>query len=116
MTTPLTTLGAAYRYVATTKRVIDGDTYELRVDLGFKVYVEIPIRLYGWSCPELSTAAGQAAALAAHALLDGKALVIESYKSQQTFARWLATVWVNGESVGELLERQGVAHRGSKVG
>lgn len=105
-------LGPAYRYRATLVRVIDGDTYELRVDLGFKVYAEIPIRLYGWNCPETNTVEGHLAATVVSTILGkGLPIVIESYRGHQTFARWLATVWVGGENLGEILERNGVATR-----
>lgn len=46
--------GPAYRYAADVLRVIDGDTLEVRVDLGFSVYVAERIRLRGVNAPELN--------------------------------------------------------------
>jgi endonuclease YncB( thermonuclease family) len=43
-------------------RVIDGDTFKCRVDLGWKVSIETDVRLANINAPELDTAAGMAAA------------------------------------------------------
>jgi micrococcal nuclease len=42
-------------YGATVLRVVDGDTLDLRVDLGFKIHYEIRVRLYGVNTPESRT-------------------------------------------------------------
>ena len=44
-----------YEYNATCLRVIDGDTLEARVDLGFYVWVERTLRLRGVNTPEIRT-------------------------------------------------------------
>lgn len=41
----------------------------------------------------------------------GKPLILESHKGQQTFARWLAVVYIDGVDVGGLLAAQGLATR-----
>lgn len=41
-----------YVYRAKVRRVVDGDTLDLAVDLGFKVHVHIRVRLYGINTPE----------------------------------------------------------------
>ena len=51
----------AYRYRAALLRVIDGDTLELDVDLGFSCHYRATVRLRGLNCPEIGTEAGQAA-------------------------------------------------------
>lgn len=103
------TIEPIYKYRAILYRVIDGDTYELSIDLGFKVFATLPVRLYGWNCPEHNAPGGAEATAAATAILTGQALVIESYKSKQTFARWLATVWIGNDNLGELLAAAGHA-------
>lgn len=106
--------GPAYIYRAQLFRVIDGDSWELSVDAGFRVSIRLMCRLQGYSCPELREAGGTEAALAAAALLAGRQLLVRSYKDRQTFARWVADVWVLAEtwqSVGELLVAQGHARR-----
>ena len=44
-----------YRYKAEVTRIIDGDTVELRVFLGFNIYKLQTIRLFGVNCPESRT-------------------------------------------------------------
>lgn len=48
-------------YPAHTGRVVDGDTLDLDVDLGFSITLHQRVRLYGINAPELPTAAGRAA-------------------------------------------------------
>ena len=42
-------------YGATVLKVVDGDTIELMVDLGFSVHHKIRVRLYGINTPESRT-------------------------------------------------------------
>jgi len=42
-------------YGAKVLKVIDGDTIDLRIDLGFKIHHEIRVRLYGVNTPESRT-------------------------------------------------------------
>ena len=44
-----------YEYNAKVKRIIDGDTVDAYVDLGFKTHLEIRIRLKGIDTPESRT-------------------------------------------------------------
>lgn len=41
-----------YEYRARVKRIVDGDTIDFAVDLGFKISVEIRTRLVGVDTPE----------------------------------------------------------------
>ena len=50
-----------YTYAAKLIEVIDGDTVDLLIDLGFGVHVQERCRLYGIDAPEMPTAQGQAA-------------------------------------------------------
>jgi len=50
-----------YIYKAELIRVVDGDTVELMIDLGFSQFTKQTMRLYGIDAPELRTAAGKAA-------------------------------------------------------
>lgn len=46
---------------ATILRVVDGDTLDLDLDLGWHITYHAKIRLVGVNCPEMSTAAGKVA-------------------------------------------------------
>lgn len=99
-------LEPVYRYRARCVRVIDGDTFEMDIDLGLRVHAVVMVRLYGWSAHEKNTLAGMAARLAAMEVLTPTQpphLLLETYKDQQTFGRWLADVYVNGIALHELM-------------
>jgi hypothetical protein len=82
------------------RRVVDGDTYVLDIDTGFNVHHFATIRLRGWSCPEMNTPAGiNAAGFVATVLVD-RPLIVETYKDTQSFARWIADVYVGGSYLG----------------
>ena len=49
-----------YIYKAEIIRVIDGDTFELMIDLGFQSFRRCRMRLYGIDAPEMRTKAGKA--------------------------------------------------------
>lgn len=106
----------AYRYRARCHRVIDADTLDLDVDLGFHVRRRVTIRLRGVNAPELNTAAGQAARDWTVRLLtptpyaeENPELVVESYRGHRSFARWVGHVNVNGDDLGALLVAAGHA-------
>lgn len=100
----------AYFYKAVTQRVVDGDTYHLVVDLGFHVATMVPARLHGVDAPELKTEAGKIARAYAISLLlpmeGATPLVIQSFKDEQSFARWVVNIWLPGDVslAGKLLE------------
>ena len=50
-----------FTYAAKLIEVIDGDTVDLLIDLGFGVHVQERCRLYGIDAPEMPTEAGKAA-------------------------------------------------------
>ena len=103
-----------YRYRASVNRVIDGDTYYLCIDVGFRAQVTLPIRLRGVDSPEVrgdQKAAGEAAKAAAEAFLGAASvIVVETYKDAQSFARWIADVYVDGESLADKMVAAGFAH------
>ncbi len=50
-----------YRYAAQVIKVVDGDTLDLEIDVGFKIRQEHRVRLRGINCPEMSTPQGEEA-------------------------------------------------------
>ena len=84
-----------YIYRAVVDRVVDGDTLVVRIDLGLRVHTVQHLRDRGVDTPELSTPAGRTTQLAVAELfrLQPKVLV-QTYKDQQTFSRWVADVYL----------------------
>jgi len=86
-----------YEYQATLVRVIDGDTIEVVIDLGFHVAVRQTVRLAGINCPERSTDAGKQATRAVEEWFanQGSRCVINTRKAegeQEKYGRYLAQV------------------------
>lgn len=78
-------------------RIVDGDTFEIRVDLGYRTYSRFMVRIRGFDAPELNTPEGVLAQAKAHTILNAARVVhVRSYKDQQSFSRWIADVFVDG--------------------
>lgn len=101
-----------YLYRAQVVRIIDADTLHLRIDLGFHASLTVPCRLRGVDAPELDTEQGREARVFLIELLVGEALVVESYRDRQSFARWIVDAWLpDGRSLGDVLVNAGYAVR-----
>lgn len=99
----MTTQQYVFRVVEVAQ-VVDGDTYSLRVDVGFHLSAVIRCRLLGWDCPELhgptahEREEARAAATTAASWLDQAAgtLWVRTEKNADDFGRWLGEVWADG--------------------
>ena len=74
-----------YTYQAKLIEIIDGDTVDLLIDLGFGVHVRERCRLYGIDAPEMPTEAGKAAKAYLESLLG--AATGELYVATRKMAR-----------------------------
>jgi micrococcal nuclease len=104
-----------YEYKATIRKVIDGDTIEVTLDLGFRITTVQRLRLLGINAPELHKAAQIKAAKAAKTALAEKlppetACIVQTTKSDD-WGRWLATIILDGENVNAWLVEHGYAER-----
>lgn len=105
-----------YKYNAVVTNVVDGDTVDAVVDLGFTVSVSVRFRLYGIDTkeirdknPEIREHALRAKSFVIDKLL-GQEVLVKSYKTDK-YGRWLGEFFVNGEevSVNNQLVEQGLA-------
>lgn len=88
-----------YDYKANLKRVIDGDTIEVTLDVGFHSYRVERLRLLGIDCPEMTgdtKQAGEAAKAYTQGWLDlhrdsQYPLIVTTHKTDD-FGRYLAVV------------------------
>lgn len=85
-----------YNYEATVKRVVDGDTVDLLVDLGLRVCVNARIRLRGINAPEMHDEGGPEAKTYLESLLpQGKGVIVSTFKNpEDKFGRWLGDIKV----------------------
>lgn len=110
-------MAAFYFYNAQVTRVIDGDTFEAEVDLGFRLKLGVTVRLYGLNCPELHGAtkeAGLAAKARVEQLTAGQRILLESWKLDK-YGRSVARVQLpDGRHLTDVLlaEGHGVAYLG----
>lgn len=99
---------------AEVRRVIDGDTIEVMVDMGFKRYSIERLRLLGVDTPEMRGDQRELGLLSKmfveDKFLNNKNIVIQSEKGD-AFGRWLADVYYtdnNGQQIylnNELIEK-----------
>ena len=94
-----------YQYRATILRVVDGDTLDVSIDLGFNIFHKLRIRLKGVDCPELRTEEGKAAKAFVETWLEGLPVTIVTYKDEQEkYGRYLAKVLTaKGDLVNDLI-------------
>ena len=82
-----------HNYVGVVERVIDGDTIEVRIDLGFDVWRVETIRLRGIDAPERGTAPGKRTTKFVQNKLTGAPFVgLRTYKTDK-YARYIADVF-----------------------
>jgi len=105
-----------YKYNAKLIRVIDGDTIDALIDLGFSVWVKKRIRLYGIDTPETRTKdlkekkAGQAAEDRLIELLwdfDNEFVLISHGVGK--YGRCLGELFIEGICINQLLINEGHA-------
>lgn len=100
-----------YTYAATVVRVIDGDTLYANVDLGFRMTIQITVRLLGINTPELNTDEGKRARDYMR-MLEGQKIVLKTHKDpKDKYGRWLGEIYSNGENINSLLVVMGYAVR-----
>jgi len=89
-----------YSYRATVLAVVDGDTIDCRVDLGFHLAATLRFRLANYNAPEASGAEaseGRRATAMLRELLAGLDVTLHTHKSD-AFGRWLAAVELDDRS------------------
>lgn len=97
-----------YRYRARLDRVIDGDTVVLDVDLGFRTWRTIYVRVAGVDTPERGRKGYALARERTLELLeDADDIVIVSHE-ERTFDRWVCRVYTDRGSLADMLVQEGL--------
>lgn len=110
---------APYTYRAEVVNVVDGDTIDVHIDLGFYVWIRYQrIHLYGIDAPEpagATEAAGAAATEHLKSLVEGKMVILKSIRGEDSpdregsFNHWLGLVWLDGKSINDAMVESGNA-------
>ena len=93
-----------YRYKALIDRVVDGDTIDMMVDLGFDVWTHQRIRLHGIDAPEKNTPLGKELKKQMANQLEGKSIVLDVTKPDK-YGRYLGTLWLTESSSTSINEQ-----------
>ena len=122
----MTTKDHVYEVIAV-DAVVDGDTYDLTVDVGFHLYATVRVRLHGYDTPELTKGtpferdeavrATRVAELWWSGLGDGPWRYWVRTEKDDAFGRWLGDVWreahteqgAHEERLGPFLARTALA-------
>jgi micrococcal nuclease len=107
-----------YKYTAKITRIVDGDTFDIIIDLGFKITTNQRIRLQGINTPETynvkKTSEEYRKGLAAKEFAQQRVAannyeaVIETEKDTGKYGRYIATVWLADSTTSlnaELVEK-----------
>lgn len=101
-----------YEYQAKILRVVDGDTVEAEVDLGFHIKMNMSIRLAGINAPEMKTVEGKKTKAELITLLEDKTVTILTLKDkQEKYGRYLGIIMKGNQNINEWLVEQKMAVR-----
>lgn len=101
-----------YYYKAEIVRVIDGDTLEVDIDLGFdRIRTRQKLRLLRVNTPERKTSDTWRAAteITSDIVFSSKTIVIQTVK-KDSFGRWLSEVWCDGVNLNDILVEHGFVY------
>lgn len=90
-----------YEYKAIVLNVVDGDTFDLDIDVGFNIHVYKRVRLLDIDCPEKNARNGEKEKAAGLYVTEwakkeflGKEVRIKSWKGTDSFGRYLVDLFV----------------------
>lgn len=100
-----------YVRIATVISAYDADTMTVEVDLGYRTYARVPLRLNRINAPEMGTTEGR---LAKQFLLKyippGTSIVVKTFKNPtDKYGRWLAEIYLGEVNVNDYLVQNGHA-------
>lgn len=102
-----------YQYACQVYNVVDGDTVDCVIDVGFRVNISMRVRLWGLNAAEMKTGApGLSAQAALRLLVIGKPLVVRTLKdTQDKYGRMLGIFYEANttRSINQKMLDQGLA-------
>ncbi|MBC8294611.1 MAG: thermonuclease family protein [Pelagibacterales bacterium] len=107
-----------YKYKARLNRIIDGDTVDVAIDLGFDIWINERVRLAGIDAPEVRTkdklekAAGIEATAWLTTMFDKhEVFVLATTEFNRTgkYGRTIGTIYLDDINVNELMIKEGHA-------
>ena len=83
-----------YNYLALAERVVDADTIECRIDLGFNIQYLMHVRLKGVNAPERNTPEGKVMTQQVSEWItkNGREFLLVTDKDKRSFTRYVGTM------------------------
>lgn len=94
-------VGPSYCYDAVVLKVIDGDTVDVMLDLGFKVHVKQRLRLLDVYAAERSQPLGPLHTLQLKEMLSPGSEVLIITDKTDKYGRYVATIWKDDININE---------------
>lgn len=101
-----------YQYKATVLKIVDGDTVDVLIDLGFGAALKQRVRLAGLNAPERFSEEGKASTAALSNIIPiGSKVVLESQKPspKDKYGRYLATIHIGNANANQAMTDGGHA-------
>ena len=92
-----------YTYNAKVVKIVDGDTVDVLVDLGFEVYKKVRCRLAGINAPEMSTAEGKVAKEFLVTTLPLNTPVVIISREYDKYGRSVATIFAGEVNINQFM-------------
>jgi len=89
-----------YEYKAKITNVVDGDTYDFEIDLGFGITYKNRLRLYGVDTPEVRGSErkeGLRVKAFVKQLIEGKEVTLTTRKWKGKYGRYIASVLIHDD-------------------
>lgn len=109
----------AYLYRAEVTNIVDGDTIDVDIDLGFYIWIRNQrIRLVGIDAPEKrgeTRDKGEESSAFLENLIDGKSIILRTLKGRDdsdrndSFGRWLGVIYLDGKNINQAMIEAGHA-------
>ena len=97
-----------YKYSAKLIKVVDGDTVDLLVDLGFHIQTKIRFRLANIDAPERGQLGYAQTNSRLAELISNAEILVESIKTEK-YGRWLGILYVNDININNVLLNENLA-------
>ena len=105
-----------YTYKARVRKVVDGDTVDVEIDLGFHLHTTQRLRLARIDTPELRSPIPEERAKAVKAMnyLELKVLekeILVTTKKSDLYGRYIAEIVIDGVNINDLMLENGMAKK-----
>lgn len=97
-----------YEYKAHVNRVVDGDTIDCLVDVGFHTFIKERFRFATINAPEMSTPEGVLVKKKVVELIENKDIEMK-VEEKDVYGRWLVTIFIDGMNLNDFMLKNGLA-------